>query len=185
MVTRPPGRLKLAEQPAEEPATEGLSVPLPTFRQPPDPEPPATPTPEPPSPSGPAGDEPERPSPMPDPYFRTGTSTASTKRRGGAGDPLQVARMLAGLLAMAAGATAAVLYRRGRQLRQPTPGQLDDISRPLGRLLVRLLPLEVIDASLVDVTEAAAATHAYVLDGPLVEPVAAAPIPLDDPEEPA
>jgi hypothetical protein len=79
--------------------------------------------------------------------------------------------MVAGLLAILATTAAAVLYRRGRQLRQPTPGQLDDIASPIGRILVRYLPLDTVGATLVDVTEAAAATHAYALDGPLVVPV--------------
>jgi hypothetical protein len=174
---------------------ETVTVPLPTFRRPPgtdDPHQPTVPSPAPssastttgPSEPVPDGDEPGPPDPMPDPSDRTGTYSGSRSRRGGAGDPRQAARMVAGLLAIVATTAAAVLYRRGRLLRQPTPRQLDDISSPLGRLLVRYLPLEVVGATLVDVTEAAAASHAYALDGPLVEPVPVAPT-LDDLGDPA
>lgn len=96
----------------------------------------------------------------------------------GSGDPRVAARTIAGLLALIFG-TAAVLSRRGgRLLRQPTRAQMDDFTEPLGRILVRWLPLDVIGQDLADVTQAAAAGHQYVLDGPLLEPIVYA-----DPEE--
>ena len=92
--------------------------------------------------------------------------------------------MLVGMLAVVLSTLGLVLRRRGAHLRQPTPRQLDDIARPVGRILVRYLPLDVVGPTLVDATEAAAATHAYALDGPLLTAVPLADE-LDEHEETA
>lgn len=168
------------QRPAPEVDEPSLpTVPLPTFRQPPgsqDPELATEPATSPSDPDQAAGEH-EPLSPMSEPpHARTRTSSA------GRGDPRVAGRLFAGLLAILSGTAAWVFYRRGRHLRQPTPRQLDDIGQPLGRILVRYLPLDVVGPTLVDATEAAAATHAYLLDGPLVEPVAAAPLVEGEPE---
>jgi hypothetical protein len=61
-----------------------------------------------------------------------------------------------------------VAARRNRAFRQPTPRERDDIARPLARIAVRHLPLDLIGDDLADITEATVATHDYVSAGPLL-----------------
>jgi hypothetical protein len=169
-----------------------VEMPLPMFRQPPqDPDLPevASPVASPPesllgspqdSPESPF-DPSERPSPLPDPEGPTRRSWAG--RAHGAGEPRQAARILAGVFWMGLRMAQGILYRRGRWFRLPDQQQMDDIAGPLGRILVRYLPLDVVGPTLVDATEAVAAGHAYTMAGPLTGRYAAAdPNDMGDPE---
>lgn len=166
------------------------AVPLPAFRQPhqhrldelppdsqitsPD-EPPASP---------PASPEPSRPdAALPPPIESNPERRAAGRTRTSATDPSAAGKALAGLLVIVAGVAAALLARSGRALRQPTPRQVDDVAAPIGRIIARHLPTDLIGPDLADVTEAAAAAHAYVLDpaGPLI--ARSAPAPVDYPEQ--
>jgi hypothetical protein len=129
---------------------------------------PAPESPDPLQPSNPIPGPPLLPDPSPAPPARTRISSA--------GDPLLAAEVVAGLVALACGIAAGWLRRTGRYLRQPTPGQIDDVAGPVGRILARHLPTEIISKDLVDATRAAGAAHRYVIDGPLVERIAE-PIP--------
>ncbi len=75
-----------------------------------------------------------------------------------------VAGVLAGIVAIVGGWVALRLASRGRSLRPPTPTQLDDITKPLGRIAVRHLPMDALGPDFTDVLQAAAATNAYVLE---------------------
>lgn len=72
--------------------------------------------------------------------------------------------MLAGIVAIVGGWVALRLASRGRALRAPSPTQLDDITKPLGRIAVRHLPMDALGPDFTDVLQAAAATNAYVLE---------------------
>lgn len=109
-----------------------------------------------------ADDRPPPPPPSLDPPAAPHTPRSS------AGSSREAGKVLAGLVVIALGITAAILARRGRGLRQPTPPQLAEICDPVGRIAARHLPLDLIGPDLADATEAAAAVHGYVLDGPMV-----------------
>jgi len=96
------------------------------------------------------------------------TSTDRSTRRKPGGDPKVVAETLAGLVLVVVGIVAGRLWVRGRQLREPTPAELADITEPLGRIAVRHLPMDAFSPDLADATQAVAATHRYVRRGPLV-----------------
>lgn len=96
------------------------------------------------------------------------TRTPTSDGTGSKGDPKAAAKLLAGLLGLVVvGAAYLVTSRTRRELRKPTPRQLDDISNPLGRILVRHADLSVLGPDLADLIEAGAATGAYLTDGPL------------------
>lgn len=158
------------------PTEQLLALPLPRFRQPisdpplpevtgdpgPTTEPPASP-----STSSPRSglDSPE-PSPAPPPVLsperpaRTATSSA--------GDPKVAYQVFAGLIAIGCLWAYTLFGRRGLHFRQPSQRQVDGIANPLGRLVARHLPTDVIGPDLIDATEAAAAAHHYIIDGPLI-----------------
>lgn len=112
-------------------------------------------------PTSPDAGLPPRPDPMPAPRAPIRTSSA--------GDPKVGARVVAGLIALACGVAFTLFSRRGLVFRQPTRGQVDDIADPLGQIIARHLPTEIIGPDLLDGTAAAAAIHGYIIDGPLVE----------------
>ena|ERR1043165_8128340 len=153
------------------------AIPLPAFRQPLGPDDPLptvqapTPAPDSPPDSPPAhlqeteSGEDSRPEPLPPIPV---TPAAARTRTYSAGDAKVAGKFVRGVLAILAGTAAALLARSDRHLRQPTPEQLAEIADPLGAILARHLPTEVLHESLIDGTSAAAAVHAYVLDGPLV-----------------
>jgi hypothetical protein len=160
--------LQTADQPT-------VLLPLPAFRQPlrdlPLPEETGDPTsttpgPSTDSPSGPL--QPDSPdgsplpplAPSPEPHGRTRTYTAS--------DYAQASRVLHGLIAIACGIAFAAFSRRGLLFRQPTRGEISDVTDPLGRVAARHLPMDLIGPDLLDLTEAAAAGHSYVLAGPII-----------------
>ena len=89
-------------------------------------------------------------------------------RTSSVGDPKVGARVVAGLIALACGVAFTMFARRGLIFRQPTRGQVDDVADPLGAIIARHLPLDVVGPDLLDATAAAAAAHGYVIDGPLV-----------------
>lgn len=153
-----------------------LTIPLPRFRQPisdpPLPEvtdgqdpttatPPNAPTLSP----APTPDSPEI-SPAPPPVLnparpvRTPTSSA--------GDPKVAYEVVAGLIAIGCLWAYTLFGRRGLHFRQPTESQVDDVARPLGKLIARHLPTDVIGPDLIDITHAAGGAHRYVIDGPLL-----------------
>lgn len=92
----------------------------------------------------------------------TGTSSGSK----GSGDPEKTGRVISGLLAIATMSLAAWVSRRGIDFRQPTQQQRDDIAMPLGRVLVRHLPMAIFGDTLGDIAESAAALQSYALPTP-------------------
>lgn len=104
------------------------------------------------------------PPPLPDPSPERRAHTATSS----AGDPKVGARVVAGLIALACGVAFTLFSRRGLVFRQPTREQVDDVAGPVGAIIARHLPTDVIGPDLLDATAAAAAVHGYVIDGPLV-----------------
>ena len=102
------------------------------------------------------------PLPAPSPERRGPIRTSSV------GDPKVGARVVAGLIALACGVAFTMFARRGLIFRQPTRAQVDDVADPLGAIIARHLPLDVVGPDLLDATAAAAAAHGYVIAGPLV-----------------
>jgi hypothetical protein len=125
--------------------------------------------------------EPPRPAPG---KTATRTKTSST------GDPGKVdtAQLVAAGLGLAAAAVAwAVRAWRRQQLRRPTREQLHDIAEPIGRLLTRTWDATRVNADLLDVIDAGAATILYLEDGPLLtrDLVVETGVPADLQEVPA
>jgi len=166
------------------PATEApevlaspLSLPLPRFRQPitdPDlpavtdgPAPETAPGPEP-ATAPPADSPPSGPEASPAPPPVLSPDRPARTRTSSGGDPRIAAQVVAGLVALACGVAYSAFRRRGLAFRQPTERQIDDFASPVGSILARWLPTEVITRDLVDATAAAGAAHRYVIDGPLV-----------------
>lgn len=102
----------------------------------------------------------------PDP--RTGSFSAGKWRPGG--DPIATGAVLGGLLVAGLKFVQTLARRRGRDFRMPSPGERDDISQPLGRILVRHLPMDLIGPDLHDIALAASAVHSYALADPLLPP---------------
>lgn len=160
-----------------------LSLPLPRFRQPisdpplpavtGDPGPATSDQPESPDhlpPTSPENGLPPRLDPSPEPRRRTRTFSA--------GDAETARRVLAGLIAIACTAAYGLFGRRGLHLRQPEERDVRGVTEPLSRIAARYLPMELIGPDLLDGTEAAAATHSYVMRGPLLTRIAE-PLPED------
>src|SRR3982751_5765620 len=82
--------------------------------------------------------------PSPAPRARTDTSSA--------GDPKVGARVIAGLIALACGIAFTAFSRRGLIFRQPTREQVDDVANPLGAIIARHLPTDIIGPDLLDGT---------------------------------
>ena len=97
----------------------------------------------------------------------TPTSTDRPPLKPG-GNAQQVAQVIGGLFVILVTTLSVLARRSGREFRQPTPEQRDDVARPLARIAVRHLPLDVIGPDLADATEAAVAAHNYAMDGPIV-----------------
>jgi hypothetical protein len=128
--------------------------------------------------------DPESPEDHPDPSGLddiTLPTTGSTDRLPG-GDPEKVAKVVGGLLVLTIATLSILARRRGREVRQATPRQRDDIAQPVARILVRHLPLDALGPDLVDITEAVVATHEYLLDGPLVTAARPPDVDIDIPE---
>lgn len=104
------------------------------------------------------------PPPLPDPTPARPGRTATSS----VGDPKVGARVVAGLIALACGLAFTAFSRRGLVFRQPTREQVDDVADPLGRIIARHLPTDIIGPDLLDGTAAAAAVHGYVIHGPLI-----------------
>lgn len=104
------------------------------------------------------------PLPLPDPSPERRARTATSS----AGDPRVGARVVAGLIALACGIAFTAFSRRGLLFRQPTREQVDDVATPIGAIIARHLPTDIIGPDLLDGTAAAAAIHGYVIDGPLI-----------------
>lgn len=98
---------------------------------------------------------------------RTNTSTDRLTWRPG-GDPAQVAVVIGGLLILTIGALGRLANRRGRDVRQPTPAQRDQMARPLARIACRHLPMNALGPDLADAAEAVVAADNWVHDGPLI-----------------
>jgi hypothetical protein len=99
---------------------------------------------------------------------RTGTSaTPGTDEKPSAKD---TAKLVAGLLAMAAvGAAALVRWRLRAKLREPSKAQADEMAEPLARIGLRHVPAGKLHPDLLDATQFAAALGRYLNDGPLLE----------------
>lgn len=156
-----------------------LAIPLPRFRQPiSDPPLPVVeteqetagpssgphPAPESPGPLPPSSqDDSPAPPPVlsPDHPTRTGTSSRP-------GDPKLAGEVVAGLIALACGVAFTWFGRRGYAFRQPTERQVDDVALPVGRIIARHLPTDVIGPDFIDFTKAAGATHRYIVAEPLL-----------------
>lgn len=162
----------------EEPEPRTLLLPLPRFHQPVrDPALPVVtddrdPETGPPAPEPPTGTNLPGPSPSSDnatpprvPNLEAPTPTRTFSR---AGDPKTAGEVIAGLFALACGYAAWYFGRRRKTFRQPTAGEIAEISTPLGNLAARHLPTEFISKDLVDATHAAGAVHRYLIAGPLV-----------------
>jgi hypothetical protein len=67
-----------------------------------------------------------------------------------------------------AGAAFLVRMRYRRKLREPTRQQTTDVAGPLGRILLRHADLTWLGPDIADGIKAAAATGAYLNDGPLL-----------------
>ena len=96
---------------------------------------------------------------------RTGTFTRPRLKPGGNRE--DVAKVIGGLIVILTATLGILAQRSGRSFRQPTPQQRDEIANPLASIAVRHLPLDVIGEDLADVTQAAVATHSYIMAGPL------------------
>lgn len=109
------------------------------------------------------------------PTGRTGTSTAGDD--GDLGEPSKVSKanviaLVAGIIAVAAtAANVAVRWQLKRQLRQPSKRQRREIAAPAARILMRHADMAKLAPDLVDALDLAAATGAYVGDGPLLQPL--------------
>lgn len=168
------------------------AIPLPAFRQPHraqlDPLNDGSPQPSSPHDESPGAGSPEPSSPddAPPPPIESSPERPAGRRTrtSGTGDPGAAGKALAGLLVIVAGLLGASLARSGRRLRQPTPPQVDDIATPIGAILARHLPTDLLGPDLADLTQAAAATHKYVLDpaGPLITRTATATVAYPDEE---
>jgi hypothetical protein len=99
----------------------------------------------------------------------TGTSTDRKPRAWKpGGDPTEAGETIAGAITILTGILAARLALRGRHLRTPTVRERDEIAMPIGRILVRWLPMNLLGKDLKDATQAAAATQNYLTNGPLI-----------------
>lgn len=158
----------------DSPAKRNLGL-LPTFTQPPPP--PASPPQDPESPQL----SPLRPvDQLPAPFTRGPGRAATPTDTSFDGEPASVDKptaaettaLLVGLLGLAVAGAAFVINRRlggGRRLREPTPRQTSNVAAPLGRILLRHADISWLNADLADAIKAAAATGAYMNDGPLIE----------------
>jgi hypothetical protein len=100
--------------------------------------------------------------------FRPTSTSGTEPRLKPGGDPEQVRVVIAGLLLMVTATLGVLAARRGREFRQPDRGERDAIARPLARIAVRHLPLDLIGPDLADATEATVAVHNYVSAGALL-----------------
>jgi hypothetical protein len=115
-------------------------------------------------------DESPAPPPVLSPDRRTRTGIFSAPGDGrSAGDPSVAREVIAGLIGIACLWAYTLFGRRGYDFRQPTEPQIGDVARPLGKLVARHLPTDVIGPDLIDITHAAAGAHRYVIAGPLVQ----------------
>lgn len=118
--------------------------------------------------SDPESNRPEPESPSDDDWESPRTTTSTRPRLKPGGNPREVAKVLGGLIVLLTATLGVLAARQGKEFRQPTPAQRDDIANPLARIAVRHLPLDAIGDDLADLTEAAVASHSYVMDGPLI-----------------
>jgi len=170
--------------PTDDPLSR-ISV-MPTFRQPPPPPPPAT-DPDP-IPSPDPTPIQAYPRPRPDQQIRLADAAGGRAYLAAApageraprtetssdGDvhkptPSEAAALMVGLVGiLVAGASFLVRMRTRRKLREPTRQQTTDVAAPLGRILLRHADLAWLGPDIADGIKAAAATGAYLNDGPLL-----------------
>lgn len=150
---------------------------LPMFRQPPrtrpaDPTPeggdPAETSPLSPLPGSPA--DPGYPGgshvPTPRTDASTSTSASLTDREARKLTPQLAVALVAAGFAIAGWVVSG--WKRGQKLREPTKDQAKAIGQPLGRILARHVPVEWLNADLIDAVEMTAETGNYLNDGPLL-----------------
>lgn len=99
--------------------------------------------------------------------IRTGTSVTRP-----ADEPTgkDVAKLVAGLLGMAAvGAAMVVRWRMRAKLREPSKSHTEDMAEPLARIGLRHVPMAKLHPDLLDATQFASALGRYLNDGPLLQ----------------
>lgn len=104
---------------------------------------------------------------------RSGRTSTSGSRTDGPKQATQkeVGQLVAGLVvALAVGASMFLRWRSGNRLRlrQPTDEQAAEVGQPLGRILVRHVPLPQLVPDLADAIAAAVGLNRFLDDGPLV-----------------
>lgn len=91
-------------------------------------------------------------------------------RTSSGGDPLEVSKVLAGLLTVIIGGLAWVIARRGYELRTPTEHEMRDFTDPVGRIATRHLDMAMFSPDLADATMATAAAVKYASSSPIGTP---------------
>lgn len=90
------------------------------------------------------------------------------------GKPLsrdEVTGLVVGVLGLVVAVAGGVIrWQTRRRLREPSAKQRRDIAAPLGRILQRRADLSILGPDIGDALQAAAATGAYLGDGPLLHP---------------
>jgi hypothetical protein len=87
-------------------------------------------------------------------------------------DPKVTARLIAGLLGLAAVGVALGVRRWARRtLREPTAKQLDEIAEPLASIAARHIPAAFLNDDLSDAAQAAAAIGHYLKAGKIITPL--------------
>lgn len=101
----------------------------------------------------------------------TSSAGAKTPRWTPSGNAHDVGLIVAGLAVLALGFAAMGLRTRGLKLRMPTEPETTAISEPIGRILVRHLPMAGLGPDIADGLVAVAETQKYMQRGRLVTPI--------------
>lgn len=108
------------------------------------------------------------------PIRRPDPSATPTPISGSTGDlatATEIGKLVAGALGLIATAAAfgvRLYYAQRRSLRQPTGDQLDEIGKPIGRILRRRATITKLAPDLFDGLQAAVGLTRYLEDGPLL-----------------
>lgn len=99
------------------------------------------------------------------------TATSSTRRDPSRDELLHAAKLVKGLTSVLLTVVDLGLGRiKGRRLRKPDAGQLDDFSAPVAGILTRHVDIGVFGPDVADATEAAAVIGDWLGDGPVTYP---------------
>jgi hypothetical protein len=138
---------------------------IPTFSQPPPPNPDHNPPDQPPPPdlySEPPTQRPDR--------NATPTPTSSPGSKPSTQDAAALLIGLLGLAVVGAGLLVRWRTRNNRRLRAPTDKQLRQMAEPLAAIGLRHFDSDLFNRDVADLTRAGAALGAYITDGPLTQP---------------